>query len=89
VSYGLHFYPDAADIVATNIVSRRNRKGGVIWAANVARCVIDGFAVYANPTGLKSYDLRGSGNAARNGRSYNNQTNLDCPNVALTNVTQG
>lgn len=72
VAYGVHLYPQTADVKVANNTITGNGKGGVILAEDVARTEIVGNLITGNREGIRSWDLRGSGNVARDNRVFGN-----------------
>ncbi len=72
VAYGVHLYPQTADVKVANNTITGNGKGGVILAEDVARTEIVGNLITNNREGIRSWDLRGSGNVARDNRVFGN-----------------
>lgn len=72
VAYGVHLYPQTTDVKVADNTITGNGRGGVILSEDVARTEIVGNVITNNREGIRTWDLRGSGNVAHDNRVFGN-----------------
>lgn len=89
VAYGLHLYPDAANVVASHNTIVGQGRGGIIVANDSAgNQLINNLVADNKMYGIRAYELSGPDNVGRNNLVWNNGTNLSGSGIALSGTIQ-
>jgi hypothetical protein len=86
LAYGVHLYPDTADVTVTQNTIVHSGRGGVIVADRSARNrILNNVVAYNGSYGIRGYELTGSGNVADHNLLWQNGSeNFSGAGIALS-----